>query len=460
MEFEWIPPNHPWSDHIGGDYDAFVGGESHLSLTPAAPGSSHRWEDSDRDLVRAGVEAGFRCRPRREEASAAWPAAGGDFPCGDPTSWGLPAPHGVARREIGCTVRGPTGGEVTHGRGASGRAGSRHTYGHVRLRPGVLHIDRARRRPTTRCGAAPRCRAQAPRRGTADRVRSCADEGACARPWSSAHRDGDATGGGGARGALGCMAPARGRPRSRFAPAPGRVLHVVHKSLPWVQAGYTIRTQAIVETQRAAGLDPHVTTADGFPPPDEVGDHEVATLDARRRNTALEASLLTTATSRRSTSAPTGGSSKVGTSSSRCARPSSTPRRTSSTRRPPLHGAPPTTCPWCTRCGGSGLTRGWRDVTTPRDAVERAIPRTQDARDRGDAGGRCRRNAGRRDEGGDRRPRHRRRRRRRHPERCRRGSVRARSTRPTDWRLVGGSTTKTSPSDTSRRSPTTRASTC
>ena len=41
---------------------------------------------------------------------------------------------------------------------------------------------------------------------------------------------------------------------------PGRVLHLVGKSLPHSLSGYTIRTQSIVESQRAAGLDPRVVT--------------------------------------------------------------------------------------------------------------------------------------------------------------------------------------------------------
>jgi glycosyltransferase involved in cell wall biosynthesis len=53
------------------------------------------------------------------------------------------------------------------------------------------------------------------------------------------------------------------------APAPGlrgtRILHVVTDALPSTSAGYTIRTQEIALAQRAAGLDPHVTTRIGFP---------------------------------------------------------------------------------------------------------------------------------------------------------------------------------------------------
>ncbi|MFC4471134.1 glycosyltransferase [Streptomyces xiangluensis] len=48
-------------------------------------------------------------------------------------------------------------------------------------------------------------------------------------------------------------------------PVPGRVLHLVTNGLPFKHAGYTVRTQALTEAQRAAGLDPHVVTRIGFP---------------------------------------------------------------------------------------------------------------------------------------------------------------------------------------------------
>jgi glycosyltransferase involved in cell wall biosynthesis len=50
--------------------------------------------------------------------------------------------------------------------------------------------------------------------------------------------------------------------------APGgepRILHIVTDALPSTSAGYTIRTQEIALAQRAAGLDPHVSTRIGFP---------------------------------------------------------------------------------------------------------------------------------------------------------------------------------------------------
>jgi glycosyltransferase involved in cell wall biosynthesis len=46
---------------------------------------------------------------------------------------------------------------------------------------------------------------------------------------------------------------------------PGRVLHIVTDALPSTSAGYTVRTQEIALAQRAAGLDPHVSTRIGFP---------------------------------------------------------------------------------------------------------------------------------------------------------------------------------------------------
>ncbi|HET6532502.1 MAG TPA: glycosyltransferase family 4 protein [Actinoplanes sp.] len=53
-------------------------------------------------------------------------------------------------------------------------------------------------------------------------------------------------------------------PQATGEPVPGRVLHLVGKSLPQVQAGYTLRTHYIVTAQRDAGLDPHVATRMGF----------------------------------------------------------------------------------------------------------------------------------------------------------------------------------------------------
>jgi glycosyltransferase involved in cell wall biosynthesis len=43
------------------------------------------------------------------------------------------------------------------------------------------------------------------------------------------------------------------------------VLHLVTDALPSTSAGYTIRTQEIALAQRAAGMDPHVSTRIGFP---------------------------------------------------------------------------------------------------------------------------------------------------------------------------------------------------
>ena len=46
---------------------------------------------------------------------------------------------------------------------------------------------------------------------------------------------------------------------------PLRVLHVVKNSLPYVHAGYTLRTHAILRTHRARGIDAQAITRLGFP---------------------------------------------------------------------------------------------------------------------------------------------------------------------------------------------------
>lgn len=53
-------------------------------------------------------------------------------------------------------------------------------------------------------------------------------------------------------------------PVAGYRPQPGRILHVVGKSLPHAQAGYTLRTHYIALAQRDAGLDPVVVTQTGF----------------------------------------------------------------------------------------------------------------------------------------------------------------------------------------------------
>jgi glycosyltransferase involved in cell wall biosynthesis len=59
--------------------------------------------------------------------------------------------------------------------------------------------------------------------------------------------------------------PVTAAPHRRGTADPRRVLHLVTDALPSTSAGYTIRTHEIVRAQRAAGLDPHVVTAVGFP---------------------------------------------------------------------------------------------------------------------------------------------------------------------------------------------------
>ena len=53
---------------------------------------------------------------------------------------------------------------------------------------------------------------------------------------------------------------ARGTPQR-----PGRILHLINNSLPYVQSGYTVRTHHLALAQRGAGLDPVLVTPAGFP---------------------------------------------------------------------------------------------------------------------------------------------------------------------------------------------------
>ncbi|MEO8229106.1 MAG: glycosyltransferase family 4 protein [Chloroflexota bacterium] len=48
-------------------------------------------------------------------------------------------------------------------------------------------------------------------------------------------------------------------------PTPGRVLHLLTNSVPYRQAGYTVRTQSVGRSQQAVGLDPQMATRAGFP---------------------------------------------------------------------------------------------------------------------------------------------------------------------------------------------------
>jgi PEP-CTERM/exosortase A-associated glycosyltransferase len=54
-------------------------------------------------------------------------------------------------------------------------------------------------------------------------------------------------------------------PSRPLAPIKGRVLHVLTNSLPYRQAGYTVRAQDIGRCQLEAGLDPQLATRAGFP---------------------------------------------------------------------------------------------------------------------------------------------------------------------------------------------------
>jgi PEP-CTERM/exosortase A-associated glycosyltransferase len=55
------------------------------------------------------------------------------------------------------------------------------------------------------------------------------------------------------------------RPAAGIDPVPGRVLHVVGRSVPYASSGYCVRTDYTVRAQRAKGIDVHVATQLGFP---------------------------------------------------------------------------------------------------------------------------------------------------------------------------------------------------
>ena len=55
-------------------------------------------------------------------------------------------------------------------------------------------------------------------------------------------------------------------PRRPVERVPGRVLHLLHRSLPHHRSGSTYRSLYTVRAQRAAGLDPYVLTQPGFGP--------------------------------------------------------------------------------------------------------------------------------------------------------------------------------------------------
>ncbi|HKA69341.1 MAG TPA: glycosyltransferase [Actinomycetes bacterium] len=106
-----------------------------------------------------------------------------------------------------------------------------------------------------------------------DRLRTLGQAGV--RPGTRLRPLGRAGAGRGARllaryeGELAALAPvsaATDTPAEHpVAPEPGRILHLVTNALPYVSAGYTLRTHRIATAQRALGLDPHVVTSWGWP---------------------------------------------------------------------------------------------------------------------------------------------------------------------------------------------------
>lgn len=74
----------------------------------------------------------------------------------------------------------------------------------------------------------------------------------------------------------GTWAPA-GAP-ARLRPVPGRVLHLLHRTLPHHLAGSTIRSHAIGRAQLALGLDVHMVSQPGFPWDAGVADADLVDL--------------------------------------------------------------------------------------------------------------------------------------------------------------------------------------
>ena len=57
-----------------------------------------------------------------------------------------------------------------------------------------------------------------------------------------------------------------GEPAPTSVRSPVAVMHLLKTSLPQRQSGYTIRSAATLEAQRAIGLEPFGVTPFGFPP--------------------------------------------------------------------------------------------------------------------------------------------------------------------------------------------------
>ena len=64
---------------------------------------------------------------------------------------------------------------------------------------------------------------------------------------------------------------------------PGRILHLLTNSLPYRQAGYTVRAQSVARCQQDHGLDPVMATRAGFPRNDGVAHARAARRCRRRR---------------------------------------------------------------------------------------------------------------------------------------------------------------------------------
>jgi glycosyltransferase involved in cell wall biosynthesis len=79
-------------------------------------------------------------------------------------------------------------------------------------------------------------------------------------------------------------------PRHR-APRPGRVLHLVGRSLPTTSSGYTVRTHNVLLAQRTAGLDVAAVTQLGFPAGSTKGRQRVDEIEYYRVEPSADATV-------------------------------------------------------------------------------------------------------------------------------------------------------------------------
>ena len=147
----------------------------------------------------------------------------------------------------------------------------------------------------------------------------------------------------------------------RPTPVPGRVLHLLTNSLPYREAGYTVRAQNVARCQIEAGLDPQMATRAGFPrndgPPERPSDV------GRRRRDLSPPRAGPRPGHRRSTSSSGPSRGRPGPRRRSSVRRSSTRRPTTSTPRSPWRSATDSGSRSSTRSAASSRRRGGRGST-------------------------------------------------------------------------------------------------